>query len=71
MTHMMNVPGLGEAAQSFIAKTPRMLIGGEWVPAASGKVFDTIDPATETVICQLAEGDAEDVDRAVKAARRA
>lgn len=46
-------------------------INGEWVPAASGKTFQTINPATEEVICEVAEGDAEDVDRAVKAARRA
>lgn len=46
-------------------------IDGEWVPAASGKTFQTVNPATEEVICEVAEGDAEDVDRAVKAARRA
>ncbi len=45
-------------------------IGGEWVPAASGKTFDTINPATEEVICQVAEGDKKDVDLAVKAARQ-
>ncbi len=71
MTHMMNVPGLGEAAQKYISKPGKLLIGGEWVEAASGKVFDTIDPASEKVITQLAEGDQEDVDRAVKAARKA
>jgi len=46
-------------------------IGGEWVPAASGKTFDTVNPATEEVITQVAEGDAEDVDRAARAARAA
>jgi aldehyde dehydrogenase (NAD+) len=46
-------------------------IDGEWVPAASGRTFQTINPATEEVICDVAEGDAADVDRAVKAARRA
>lgn len=47
------------------------LIGGRWTPAASGKTFDTIHPATEEVIAQVAEGDAEDVDAAVAAARDA
>jgi aldehyde dehydrogenase (NAD+) len=47
------------------------LIGGRWTPAASGKTFDTINPATEEVIAQVAEGDAEDVDQAVAAAREA
>lgn len=45
-------------------------IDGQWVPAASGKTFDTIHPATEEVIAQVAEGDAADVDRAVQAARK-
>jgi len=46
-------------------------IGGSWVPAASGKTFETIHPATEEVICEVAEGDAKDVDAAVAAARDA
>lgn len=46
-------------------------IGGKWVPSASGKTFDTIHPATEEVIAQVAEGDADDVDLAVQAAREA
>jgi len=46
-------------------------IGGNWQPAASGKTFETIHPATEEVICEVAEGDAADVDAAVKAAREA
>jgi aldehyde dehydrogenase (NAD+) len=46
-------------------------IGGKWLPSASGKTFDTVHPATEEVICQVAEGDVEDVDAAVDAAREA
>lgn len=49
----------------------KLLINGEWCDAASGKTFPTINPATEEVIAQVAEADAADVDRAVKAARRA
>jgi aldehyde dehydrogenase (NAD+) len=48
-----------------------MLIDGRWVDSASGRTFATIDPATEAVIAQVAEGDAADVDRAVHAARKA
>lgn len=44
-------------------------IGGKWIPSASGKTFDTIHPATEEVIAQVAEGDKQDVDLAVEAAR--
>lgn len=46
-------------------------IGGRWTPADSGKTFDTINPATEDVIAQVAEGDAADVDAAARAARDA
>ncbi len=46
-------------------------IGGQWLPAASGKTFETINPATEEVITNVAEGDAADVDLAVAAARKA
>jgi aldehyde dehydrogenase (NAD+) len=46
-------------------------IGGHWQPAVSGKTFETINPATEEVITQVAEGDAADVDLAVAAAREA
>ena len=50
---------------------PKLLIDGQWVDAASGKTFDTINPATEEVTAKLAEAGVEDVDRAVKAARKA
>lgn len=49
----------------------QLLIDGKWVDAASGKTFETRDPATGRLLANVAEGDAEDVDRAVKAARRA
>ncbi len=49
----------------------KMLIDGKWVDAASGKTFETINPATGDIICRVAEADAADVDLAVKAARRA
>ena len=49
----------------------RMLIDGEWVKAASGKTFESRNPATGELLATVAEGDAEDIDRAVAAARRA
>jgi aldehyde dehydrogenase (NAD+) len=49
----------------------KMLIDGKWVDAASGKTFETVNPATGEVICRVAEGDKADVDKAVAAARRA
>lgn len=52
-------------------KAKRMLIDGKWVEAASGKTFDSINPSTGEVIAKVAEGDSEDINRAVAAARRA
>ncbi|HEY5706262.1 MAG TPA: aldehyde dehydrogenase family protein [Terrimicrobiaceae bacterium] len=49
----------------------KMLIDGEWVDAAMGRTFATINPATGAIIAEVAEGDKSDVDRAVQAARRA
>ena len=51
--------------------TLNMHIGGEWVPAASGAVLESVDPSTEEVLGTIPDGDAEDVDRAVTAAREA
>ena len=49
----------------------KLLIDGKWVDAASGKTFETLNPATGRVIALVAEGDSADVDKAVKAARKA
>ncbi len=49
----------------------KMLINGRWVDSASGKTFATLNPATGETICQVAEGDKADIDRAVSAARAA
>jgi aldehyde dehydrogenase (NAD+) len=49
----------------------KMLIDGQWVDAASGKTFETLNPATGETIALVAEGDKEDVNRAAQAARRA
>lgn len=49
----------------------KLLINGQFVDAASGRTFPTLDPRTGDVIAHVAEGDAEDVNRAVSAARKA
>ncbi|MCA9175336.1 MAG: aldehyde dehydrogenase family protein [Planctomycetales bacterium] len=49
----------------------KILIGDQWRDAVSGKTFPTVNPATEEVIADVAEGDAADIDLAVKAAREA
>jgi phenylacetaldehyde dehydrogenase len=55
----------------FVSKTGKLLINGKWVDAASGKTFATYNPATGEVLANVAAGDKEDIDRAVKAARAA
>jgi acyl-CoA reductase-like NAD-dependent aldehyde dehydrogenase len=56
----------------FLKSGPKkLLIGGKWVPAKSGKTFETLNPANEEVLCLVAEGDKADVDEAVKNARKA
>ena len=49
----------------------QILIGDEWCDSVSGKRFATVNPATEEPICDVAEGDAADIDLAVRVARRA
>ncbi|MDL9944823.1 aldehyde dehydrogenase family protein [Gordonia sp. ABSL11-1] len=62
---------LHEKVRDFISGDRPMLIGGEWVWSASGRTFETIDPATARPITSVAHGEAADIDRAVRAARQA
>ncbi|MGE0847296.1 MAG: aldehyde dehydrogenase family protein, partial [Flavobacteriaceae bacterium] len=65
--HIDDVRG-GDRAARFPTD---LLIDGRFVPAASGRTFATVNPATEQVTAHVAEGDADDIDAAVKAARAA
>src|SRR5262245_58563204 len=60
-----------QQADSFVRAPHRLLIDGQWVDAAAGETFETINPATEETLAQIAYGKAEDIDRAVRAARKA
>src|ERR1700735_3161838 len=62
---------LDRNVESFIGAPRQLFINGQWVEAASGKTFETPNPATGETLARVAEGDAEDIDRAVKAARAA
>ena len=56
----------------FLSSSPKkLLIGGKWVESVSGKTFETINPATEEPIVKVYEADKEDIELAVKAARKA
>ncbi|XP_074273847.1 aldehyde dehydrogenase family 2 member C4-like [Silene latifolia] len=52
-------------------KFTKLFINGEFVDALSGRTFETIDPRNGEVIAKVEEGDKEDIDLAVKAAREA
>ncbi len=55
----------------FTASPRQLFIDGQWTDAASGKTLQTPDPATGETLATIAEADAEDINRAVSAARRA
>ena len=60
-----------QETQEFLAREHRLLIGGEWVKASSAEMFDILDPATEALLTRVPFGNADDIDRAVAAARKA
>jgi len=64
---------LTDSTQTPAAKLPpaKLFIDGEWTEAEGGRTFETVNPATEEVICEVGSGSAGDVDRAVAAARGA
>jgi len=60
-----------QAVSEFLVDTKLMYINGQWVPSSANKTYYSINPATNEVIATIYEGDATDVDLAVKAARAA
>lgn len=64
-------PSASRETQVFIDQEHKLLIGGEWVPAASGKTFSVQNPADGSTLARVAEGDAADIEKSVRAARRA
>ena len=64
-------PNIEQAVTDFMAKPIPMLIGGAWMNSVSGKTFEVLNPATTNTIAHVAEGDEQDIDKAVKAARAA
>ena len=71
MSAIASAPQIHSRVQEFIGTPRKMFINGKWVEAASGKTFPVYNPATGEVMAKVAEGDREDIDRAVKAARKA
>ncbi|MFD8377377.1 NAD-dependent succinate-semialdehyde dehydrogenase [Streptomyces sp. NPDC059679] len=60
---------MADIKTDVIGHVPRQLfIAGQWVPAADGRTFGVENPATETQLCEVADGGAADSARAVEAA---
>uniref|UniRef100_A0A2K5EFG7 aldehyde dehydrogenase (NAD(+)) n=1 Tax=Aotus nancymaae TaxID=37293 RepID=A0A2K5EFG7_AOTNA len=65
------VPDLPALLIDLKIQYTKIFINNEWHNSVSGKKFPVFNPATEEELCQVEEGDKEDVDKAVKAAREA
>ncbi|NYJ00266.1 phenylacetaldehyde dehydrogenase [Nocardioides thalensis] len=70
-TTVSNDAALLPAVRSFLSSPKQLLIAGDWVDAADGKTFGTINPSSEEELVRVSQASATDVDRAVKAARTA
>jgi aldehyde dehydrogenase (NAD+) len=64
-------PAPQERSVVTIAPSYGLFVNGEFVPAADGRTFSTVNPATEETLSEVALAGQEDVDRAVRAARAA
>src|ERR1041385_7137477 len=65
------MPKISRETTAFLKRANKLLIDGKWVSAASGSTFATYNPATGDPLTHCAEGDARDIQRAVRAARQA
>jgi phenylacetaldehyde dehydrogenase len=71
MATTTSVVELSKGVTAFLKKPKQILIEGEWIDATSGKTFETYNPATGEPLARVVEGECGDIDRAVKAARKA
>jgi phenylacetaldehyde dehydrogenase len=60
-----------DATRAFLRRPKKMLIGGAWTDAASGRTIDVVNPADGTTLARVPRADAPDVEQAVAAARDA
>ena len=72
-TAPLDIPAIQPSSrvQEYLQSPRQALINGQWQAAASGKTFAVYNPASGAEIAQVAEGDAEDINLAVAAARKA
>src|SRR5213080_3096858 len=68
----MTIAAATPSAKSKVkVRQTKMLIDGKWLDSTSGRTFETINPATGEAIANVAEGEKPDIDKAVRAARKA
>src|ERR1700709_1943376 len=67
----MTIAPPGPQTGSALIIDNAQLIGGDWVPAASGQTIEVVNPATGKVLARVPRGAAADVDAAVRAAEAA
>lgn len=65
------VTQLKDKVEQFLLGKKKLYINGKFVESVSGKTFESVNPATGETLATVYEGDKEDIDRAVKAAREA
>src|SRR5262245_20343353 len=64
-------PGVRPEIAAWLKRPKHNLIAGQWVPACSGKLFDVLNPADTFLLSRVPDSGREDIDHAVKAARKA
>ena len=69
MTDLLSREEWTKRAAQKVSRT-QLFIDGKFVDSASGKTFESINPRDNTVVANIAEGDKQDIDRAVAAARK-
>lgn len=62
---------INENVRTFLQGTKKLFINGKFEPSASGRTFNTLNPATGQVLAVVSEAEEADINRAVQAARRA
>lgn len=68
---MSELNGITEQTRGFLSRPHQMLIGGKWIDSASGETLAVVNPADGSTIANIQAGNEQDIDRAVKAARKA
>lgn len=71
MATAVATPRIDQNVANFVSRKHKLLINGKWVESASHNTFSSYDPSTGKVLSEVAAGNKEDIDRAVKAARAA